>query len=283
MEKILLALDAANLNMKTIDFACYIARLTHSRLTGVFLEGLVDGRRGYSGLEEQNALSGAWDSEADSSGVVPATIPSAVTEDNIRLFREACVCRDTLSLIHRDRGIPLSEVLGETRFADLLIIDPETSFSKSDRRVPGRFVKDVLESSECPVLIAPYDFDAMEEIVFAYNGTASSVFAIKQFTSLFPGMRKKKIVVVNVRNDGDSAIEDQFRMKEWLKAHYDDVGFVILKGQASDELFGYLIERKNTIVVMGSYGRSMLSRLFRPSQARLIVKTINLPIFIAHQ
>ncbi len=44
MEKILLALDAVNLNTNAIDFACFIAKLTHSRLTGVFLEGLLDER-----------------------------------------------------------------------------------------------------------------------------------------------------------------------------------------------------------------------------------------------
>ena len=280
MEKILLAMDAAHLNMKTIDFACYIARLTRSRLTGIFLEGLVNG-----GSRDSNDFfgGGAWDSDADNPDIVPATIPSALTEANIRIFREACVCRDTLSGIHRDRGIPLSEILAETRFADLLIVDAETSFTKSDRHAPGRFVKDVLDSSECPVLIAPYSFDnAVEEIVFSYNGTASSVYAVKQFTALFPELTHKKVYVVNVRQDNTPAIEDQFKMKEWLKAHYDNVGFVVLKGDPSDQLFGFLLEKKNAVVVMGAYGRNIVSRFFKPSHARLIVKTINLPIFIAH-
>lgn len=275
-------MDAAHLNMQTIDFACYIARLTKSRLTGVFLEGLVagDGR----GKGDSDPFGGgAWDSDADSPEVVPATIPSAVTESSIRLFREACVCRDTLSLVHRDRGIPVSEILAETRFADLLIVDAETSFSRTDRKIPGRFVKEVLDASECPVLMAPYHFEAIEEIVFAYNGTASSVYAIKQFTSLFPALAGRPVHVVNVRQDEGGAIEDQFKMKEWLKSHYENVDFVLLKGEASDELFGYLLNKKGMIVVMGAYGRGVVSRFFKPSHARLVVKTINLPIFIAHQ
>jgi len=36
MEKILLALDAHQLETNTIDFACFIAKLTGSKLTGVF-------------------------------------------------------------------------------------------------------------------------------------------------------------------------------------------------------------------------------------------------------
>ncbi len=41
MEKILLAIDAVNLNMPALDFAGYIGRLTNSKITGVFLENLV--------------------------------------------------------------------------------------------------------------------------------------------------------------------------------------------------------------------------------------------------
>jgi len=131
--------------------------------------------------------------------------------------------------------------------------------------------------------LSPYSFDHIETILFTYNGTKSSVFAIKQFCYLFPELRQKKAVVVCVRNDGEGAIDEQFRMKEWLKNHYSGVEYVLLKGDPSDELFGYLIEKKDAIVVMGAFGRGTLSRFFKPSHARLVVKTINLPIFIAHQ
>jgi nucleotide-binding universal stress UspA family protein len=132
------------------------------------------------------------------------------------------------------------------------------------------------------VIISPYSFESIDDIIFSYNGTKSSVFAIKQFTYLFPELRQKKAIVVNVRNDELDTLEEQFKMKEWMKNHYTDVEYVLLKGEPSDQLFGYLIERKNGIVVMGAYGRGMLSRFFKPSHARLIVKTINLPLFISH-
>jgi nucleotide-binding universal stress UspA family protein len=259
MEKILLAMDAVNLNTNTIDFACFIARLTHSRLTGVFLEGLLDERPLVPAGDVQDAMDG-----------------------NIHRFREACLCRDTLSLVHRDRGVPLSEVVAESRFADLIILDPETAFCKKDITIPGRFVKDVLKSVECPVLIAPYSFEALDEIILTYDGSASSVFAIREFTHLFPDLRRKKTTVVSIRRDGTAVLDKQFKIKEWLRAHYEDLHFEIRDGQAADELFDYLIERKDAIVVMGAYGRNMVSSFFRPSRANLLLKTINLPIFIAH-
>jgi hypothetical protein len=278
MEKILLALDARNIHTNTVDFACYIANLTQSRLTGVFLENLL--------ADDQPVLQetgpGASFQDRATATVPDQTQPPGSTEENIRSFRESCQCRSVSAFTHRDRGVPLEEMVEESRFADLVIIDPETSFSRKNEAVPGRFVKDILQETECPVITAPYSFESIDTIIFAYNGSPSSVFAIKQFTYLFPQLRQKKIIVVNVRFKEEAAIEQQYKMKEWLRQHYTDIEFKILTGDPSDELFGFLIEKKNSIVVMGAYGRSMLSRFLKPSHARLIVKTVNLPIFIAH-
>jgi nucleotide-binding universal stress UspA family protein len=259
MEKILLAMDGYNQNTYAIDFACYLAKLTHSRLTGVFLEGKPEG-----GLPE---IVGQEEPELQ----------------HVHRFREACLCRAVPARVHRDRGVPVGDILLESRFSDLIVVDPETSFQKVDRDFPGRFIRDVLLAAECPVVVSPYRFDALDEVIFGYNGTSSSVFAIKQFTYLFPEFKQKKAIVVNLRNGEESAIEEQFKMKEWLSAHYEEVEFVVLKGDASDELFGYLLERKNAIVVLGAYGRGILSRFLKPSHASLLLRTINLPIFIAHR
>ena len=278
MEKILLALDAHQPETNTIDFACFIARLTDSKLTGVFLEDILQEEMTYvAGTAKPTCIG-----RPEKASGEPEGVPVDIVSRNISRFKESCICRETRSLIHRDRGIPLSEVVEESRFADLIIVDPVTSFSKSDRSVPSRFVKDILLDSECPVLIAPYSFEGLDEIIFTYNGTQSAVYAIKQFTYLFPGLSGKKAIVVNVSRGDTESIEQQFKMKEWLKAHYRDVEFVILKGDASDEIFGYLIEKKSAMVVMGAYGRSLLSRFFQSSHARLIVRTVNLPVFITH-
>lgn len=265
MEKILLALDPQHIPMNAIDFACYLSRLTHSRLTGVFLEDVLSGGRPLLPFI-------AGDPYLDSMQMIAPGDPveeRVLTEENIRTFKEACSCRGVQTLIHRDRGVPTSEIIEESRFADIIVVGAEISFAQRYEAFPGRFVKDVLLESECPVIVAPYSFEGIDDILFAYSGTQSSVFAIKQFTYLFPELRQKRAIVVSVRPGGEDSLAEQFKMKEWMNHHYTDVEYVILKGEPSDQLFGYLIDRKNTIVVMGGY-------------AKLIMKTINLPIFISH-
>jgi nucleotide-binding universal stress UspA family protein len=259
MEKILLAVDGYRQNTYAIDFACYLAKLTHSQLTGVFLDGASD------------------------SGGPAITPPAGQGLKHVQLFQDACLRRDIAAKVHRDPGVPVGDILLESRFSDLIVVDPETSFRTADNDFPGRFVRDVLLAAECPVVVSPYQFDGLNEVIFAYNGTNSSVFAIKQFTYLFPEFRNKSAVVVRVSNSDESAMEEQCKMKEWLSAHYDNVEFVLLKGDASDELFGHLLQRKNAIVVMGAYGRGILSRFLKPSHASLLLRSINLPIFIAHR
>ncbi len=196
---------------------------------------------------------------------------TATVEMNIHRFREACLCRETLSLIQWDRGVPLLEIIArKAEFTDLIIIDPETAFNRRDAVTAGRFVKDVLRSAECPILIAPYSNGDMDEIIFAYDGSASSVFAIRQFAHLFPGLRSTPVTILSIKDDEGPAIEEQFKMKEWLRAHFDTFHFDVRQGGgASDQLFAYLIEKKDAIVVMGAYGRNEVSNFFRPSHANL--------------
>ncbi|HVU58501.1 MAG TPA: universal stress protein, partial [Puia sp.] len=269
MEKILLAMDAMHINTQTIEFSCYLARMTGSRLTGVFMEDLLS-EPAFGAYQQvaQMQAGGITDTET-------ASTKAGITDANIQLFRHACETRGVVPNIHRDRGIPLDEVIQESRFADLVVVDAETSFTRKRRSLPGKFVKDVLQEAECPVIIAPYTFHAIDEIIFAYNGSASSVWAIKQFTYLFPELKQKKAMIVEVKGKNDGAIDEQYKMKEWLKHHYSNVEVKILTGDPSDELFGYLIDKKNAIVVIGAYGRGWLSRLMKPSQAHIIVKTVN--------
>jgi len=282
MEKILLVMEGSKQNTYAIDFACYLAKLTDSRLIGVFLEGASDGSGPETVPVDKPELL-----HLDGSEIAGCTLVKEPGSDpvlqQVHRFREACLCREVPVRVHRDRGVPLEEMILESRFSDLIVVDPETSFRRTEREFPGHFIQEVLPAAECPVVVSPYHFERMDEVIFAYDGSASSVFAIKQFTYLFPVFKNKKAVVVNVNKQERSAIDEQFKMKEWLSAHYQDVNFVILSGNASDELFGYLLQKKNAIVVLGAYGRGILSRFLKPSHASLLLRTINLPIFIAHR
>src|SRR5688572_12249395 len=264
MEKILLAIDALNPDKTSLEFACYLARLTKSKMTGIFLDN--------TALEEMATV--------DQSG---ETTKSGLIEKNIRWFNEKCMGEETKHDVHTDPGIPLDELVVESRYADVVIVDSETSFNNPYEATPTRFVKDFLNHAECPVVIAPESFEGIDEIVLAYNGSPSSVFAIKQFSYLFPQLSNKSVSVVQVSENGKWNEKEKDKLSEWLKAHYYHFDFKSLKGEADTALFDYLWKRKNVFLVMGAFGRGSISQFFKKSRAELIIKTITQPIFIAHQ
>jgi hypothetical protein len=276
MEKILYVTDAVKLDMQCLDFTCFLCNLTHSKLTGIFLENVEMETRSKATLQ---------------ATAVASTIPGATVkelkanycDDNIRHFKNACGQKGVNCKVHRDRGVPLAEVITESRYADLIVIDVATSFASEREVIPTKFVKDTLAAAECPVVIAPYSFEGIDEIIFAYDGSRSSVFAIKQFTYLFPELHDRKACILSVAAPGKNAISDQYKLKEWLQVHYTNTDILVLEDEhVRMKLLEYLLGKEKVFIVMGAFGRSMLSSFFAPSHATPVVKLVIQPVFITH-
>ena len=278
MIKILVALDCRVINMKTVDFACYMARVAHSKLTGIFLE-----EREFEKTPTRKIVLGQPYVETIVASDIPGNEARQKTKlENIQTFKDACENRGIPATVRVDDGIPATEIVRETRFADILIVDATTSFSNKPEASPTDFVKEILTRSECPVIIAPESDGIIEEIIFPCDNSRSAATAIKHFSYLFPEFRNKKLTVLEVKKEETKPDADEGRLNEWLTVHYPKAAYIAIKGDPSDEIFTYLLKRDNIMAVMGSYGRSSLSRLFRPSHAELVTKTMTRPLFISH-
>ena len=182
MEKILLAIDAINPDKNALEFACYLGRLTKSKVTGIFLENLAaEERLVLKQMHGMTYVDWVVDEKSDDHKAKMELI-----EKNILSFKESCINGGVSYSLHRDSGVPVRELIEESRFADVMVVDAETSFNKRYEGTPTEFIRGILRKTECPVIIAPESFKAIDEINFTYNGSSSSVFAIKMFSYLFP-------------------------------------------------------------------------------------------------
>lgn len=277
MENILLAIDAANLHMPTVDLACYLSSLSRSKVTGIFLENVLgDEKKVLQIVGGSNYLD-----SIDDEGF-PEIDKKLKTNQNVSLFKKVCKRKSVRYTIEREEGVPGFEMITESRYADIIVTDTATSFKSTLEGTPTAFLKNLLKDTECPVVVAPPVFEGIDRIIFTYDGTRSSAFAMKQFTYLFPQFEDKSVTVFHV-NDGATWTEDEKRkLTGWLQNHYSAIGFETVEGNASEELLSYLHSKRNAFVVMGAYGRSELSMLLKRSHADILLKTINHPIFIAH-
>jgi hypothetical protein len=274
MKKILLALDADHVDTELIHFACNIATLSNSTLTGYFL----------CEPKEDTVVNMAFGMPYVETVV---TQGPTVTEQKqlayIQQFERTCVVRGIrCQVLNNSARFAAEAIIEESRFADLVIVQAGLSFEKKLEESPTALVKQILAEAECPVLVAPLSQTVIEEIVFAYDGSRSAVFAIKQFTYLFPELADKKAIVLQVNKDDSFPVTDKEKLGKWLRMHYSGIGFKVVKGKPAEELYAHLLGKQNTIVVMGAFGRGWLSEIFKPATAGLLLKTINLPFFITH-
>jgi len=274
MKKILIISDSRHVDVKSLDFGCYLAKLSNSKLTGILLDNVPtelvtdkQHKQAYfsksQASEEQNILND--------------------TDQAMIYFMEEATKRGVKSDVYVNKEGAYESILYESRFADMMVIAPELSFMGDADDMPSSFVKMLLARSECPVVLSPHSFEKIDEITFCYDGSSSSMFAIKQFTYLYPQFKSKIITLLEVR---DSVIReaDEGHMKTmaWLHSHYDNVNFHFLQGKVNEELFLYFLNKTHHFIVMGSFGRSLISNFFKRSTSERVIKTIDLPLFITH-
>ena len=279
MKNIRLVIDADHFNTHHVQFACFVASLTQSRLTGIFM---------------QNAPSEAF-SELKIAPGTPFEETLALHElpdfrkmqeslqESESTFRALCERQGVHVSVHINPHEPLEEILAESRYADLMIIGSDLAFEPSDEKKPSSFLKEVLCGIECPVMIAPDHFEGVEEIVFAHDGNAAAAHAIKQFSYLLPELGDTRLTIVQVLSEGEHEDANDGKLARLVSSHYSNAHFKKLYGRPNSELFAFLINKKKTLVVMGSYGRSTFSNMLTPSTADPLIRNLNLPIFIAHR
>lgn len=275
MKKIIYVADALNLHLENLDFAGYMCGLANSKLLAVFLENNEAEMRTETMIRTAAVNAGLNVAEETLS------LKQHTCDTNIQRFKTACEMKGIDCVVHRDRGNPLAEVLLESRYADLLLLNVGTSFNSYYEETPSDFVKDVMTDAECPVILMPDNFSGIGELVFTYDGKPASVHAIKQFTWLFPQLSELKTVVISINPEEVSA-DERYKFREWMHAHYNYLDFLSTDGNVKMGLVELLFERDKAFVVMGAYGRTMLSNFFKPSHANPVIKMINQAIFIAH-
>ena len=274
MQRIVVAANGISGSPHALDFACYLGRLTNSKVSGFLLEDLESDNN-----PDLYPSSEIVQENQQNSATSTSNKPDITTIDRgISLFKNACEMRGVRYSIRRGKDEPVKEIIRESRYADIVVAEVEGSFHNKVEH----FIKELLEDAECPIVIAPESFEGIDEVVFTYNGSRSSMYAIKQFCYLFPQLDDKKVTVIEVDEEGVSSPDEKDKFREWISGHYSSIGYMVLKGDTESELFATLLRRKNVFIVMGAYGRSRLSRFFKHSRADLLVNTLTQAIFITH-
>lgn len=261
MKNILVVIDSLNFTESQLGPVKYISRLAKGRVTVALLEMLPP--------------------------PLPVLIPAigdamfysdAAAEENIReryeqiranteKLRAACSLLGMDITLHTYEKPGLEAVIHESRFADLLLIQHNLSFAPFRDSEPSAFIRELLLKAECPVLTLPGNMEVIKEVVLAYNGTYSSMYAIRTFFYLFPLLALRKVKVIYVKEKEMPYIPDNHMLRHYLAGICPNVDYLVLSGNPAGNLKIYLQYKKHTLVTFGAYGRSRTSLFFNGSAA----------------
>lgn len=208
------------------------------------------------------------------------------TDASVAAFMQGCARHNITGTAIVKQGIPAEILKTESRYCDMMIVSPLLSFD-GEQAVPTVFVYNLLAAAECPVLLSPERFQNLDEVIIAFDGSKSASFAIRQFAYMLPSLCKGKVVVINISEEGgkDTSIAVHHpSFTEWMDLHCPGYRQITLVGNARDVLFNYFMENddNNKLLVAGSFGRSAVSRFFKPGTTELVLKTADVPVFIVH-
>ncbi len=279
MKKIIVTIDALTYNEHALEYAIGIARRSGGMVLGVFLHDM-----SYIYAD----LPGIFD-------LVPVEYNNIIKKQhedheklelNLKLFNERCNQENIKHKAHFYDGTDIVNFLvNESVFADILILDEHMSFTNAGAHQLSNFIVDVLEDAHCPVLVVPGKFELVDNVFLCYDGTPSSVHAIKMYSYLFPEWNEKPTTLVTFNSTSSNHLSSSENIKDLLHQHFSNLIFDVEheKRAANAVLSFFKLYQENAFVVMGAYGRSQFSRLLKKSLANTIIKEIKVPVFITHE
>lgn len=264
MRKVLLLSTTQSFSRNSFDFVNFLGNGKGFHLKGLFFPGSHD----HSTYESLNT-----DGDVATQSIV-ATAPAVVEFESVATMKGI---QYSVQMLKNDF---LQEIQEESKFADVLVCDASLSPVNLGLGL-SPFVRKVLADAKCPVIVAPVKFDELEEIVFTYDGSDTSMHAIKQFTYLFPDFSEIPVSILQILPAGTEVNKEHGKLIDLLKYHYNSLSFTAREGEEAEiELFRQFVGKKNALLVMGAYGRKMIVN--ERSTADILLRNIDTPMFIAH-
>jgi len=273
MKKVLLVFDGNHFSEGSFRMANFINEHEPILATGVFLQS-VDYRDiiGYSGVNSGSSVTIS----------TPQTDESAILK-NIATFESRCQHAGMEFRTHKDTDLfALEELQKETRFADLMILSVELFYNNIGDEQPNDYLKRVLRQTECPVMLVPETFELPNKVMLAYDGKPDSVFAIKQFTYLFPHFYQWETRLITLEEEGES-IPHQELIQELATKHFSNLTIEAVTSVTEKTFDAWVSDQTDHIIVSGAFGRSELSTLFHKSFISRLIEQHCVPVFVTHR
>jgi len=265
MKKIIVLFNGINAPWHITTFAINIAKQNDAEVHALFLR--------------DEKISNPYPSDIKSAqtnfpGDNEENSDEQLEEKNIQLFKT--FCDDEKVKCSFERDVSLKKFVELSAAADCIVTDSHDDFRKYS-------LKDILAEIRCPICLISINATKIKIAILLYDGSDDALLAIKTYSNLFPKLCKKKTYLVTVNEKEKIKRKQRESIYQKLEKRFSDLEMVSLTGKVERELLEFLDDHtENAIVVMGAYGRSTISLLFKPSLSNVVLNQSRTSLFIAH-
>lgn len=260
MKKILVLFNGISAPWHITTFALNMAKSNNAALHVLFLKDEVSDYPYPSDIASvQKSYSAKTEKEDNKK----------LEEKNIALFKTFCDDKKVACQFERD--VSLKNLVNFSPAADIIIMDSYDNFQRYS-------LKDLLARMKCPVCLVSSNATEIKTNILLYDGSDNSIHAMETYGNLFSGLCGKKSFVLTI-NGG----KVNKPLSQSLLQKFTNIRTVTLSGNSEIELIEFLNQhKKGTMVITGEYGRSAISRLFKPGLSDVIISQTTTSIFITH-
>jgi hypothetical protein len=190
---------------------------------------------------------------------------------NKKLLADCCHSENQVFEIIEEQ-VDLANLVARTKFVDCLLCDGKLN--------PGRYhITDLLTRAFCPVYLLGDRLVPPRSVVLAYDGSAACMSAARSYTQLFE--TRVDYVCLHLTTQG-LAVPNRDQLDNWLLHHHPDASIVVEEQEVEAGLANWLSTHPADLVIMGSFGRSAVSRFFRHSLASRLLEEGGYGLLLSH-
>jgi nucleotide-binding universal stress UspA family protein len=201
-------------------------------------------------------------------------------EWSLHEFTESCRAAGVRHQVLREVGEPLSLLIDQARYHDLMVFGLRSLFEFNLVADPHDAIVRLVQSGVRPLIAVSKHDSPIGKVMIAYSGSMESARAMKRFVQmrLWPGARLR---IVTFEHTTDRATEIVNDAADYCRAHGFDVEVAIIPGSAKDQLLPYAEAWGADLIVVGNSAKNLLVRRLFGETALNTIRHSNRPLFLA--
>ncbi|WP_019506876.1 universal stress protein [Pleurocapsa sp. PCC 7319] len=284
MEKILLCTDGSAYAQVSYEYAAWLAQRKSFAIEVLY----VTDRRGEQAVQTP-----------DFSGSIGINSYQQLLNELVELERarakvnhqRAKIILQEAKQFFSDRAIQNVKLTHETGFlvdlfhklekdSDLVILGKRGENANFATEHLGANVERIVRSSHKPCLVTPREFQTINRILLAYDGSKSCQKAI-QYLTKFSAVKDLELHIITVdQGNTEKAQKHLESAREIMEKAYFKPICQLLPGTPEPEMEKYVATKNIDLLIMGAYGHSRIRRLVIGSTTAQMLRSSHIPVLL---